>query len=290
MEEELIEWCIWDWAKETDFIFDEAELGNLPTLFEKDDIIFEYNQWSSVDCTIYWAVWAVSDLTNYEYTKEHIANLVETSFEPKRWRIRWNGWFVENACHLIKDDWNNNPELVAKYGKIAYYRVKKVNDEIIQWILDKKYTLVGNRSTASEFTSDYRTDWVLDGKDFWTKTNWHCIDIISYKWVRSEKNSYKGRKTYDGKKDCNIFELKHKLAEITNYWPNFYLFTLVKEDNYEELKRLEEFKTKLNITIENNSAMWHITNDKAFQDKLHEMNEYLRKKVSDCDEQIRLHS
>jgi len=284
MEYEEIEWCLGDWAKDTDYIFDEAELDNLPELYEKDDIIFEYNQWSSLDCTIYWAIWAVSDLTNYQYPQERIDKNVAESYN--RWRVKWQWRFVENACKLIKDDWNNDEELVKKYWKIAYYRVKKVNNEVIEWILKKKYTLVWNRSTASEFTADYRTDWVLDWKDFWIKTNWHCIDIISYKWVRSEKNSYKWRKTYDWKKDCNIFELKHFLAEISNYWPNFYLFTLVKEDNYERLMNINKMKALANTILECNSALRELSKSEAKRIMIHNHSEDIRERLKDMDIQI----
>lgn len=284
MEEEL-EWCLWDGAKDTDYFLDEWDIDNLPELFDKDDIIFEYNQGNSKDCTIYWAIGAVSDLTNYPYPQERIDKNIKESYN--RWRVKWQWWFVESACKLIKDDWNNDPELVKKYGKIAYYRVRKVNDEIIEKILSKKYTLVGNRSTASEFTADYRTDWKLDGKDFGTNTNWHCIDIISYKWVRSEKNSYKWRKTYDGKKDCNIFELVHHLFEISNYWPNLYVFTLVKEDNYAEIKRLNEIKSLCNDIIEKLWKLRHLVNDTNFQWILHYTADKLRGKIWDVDNELK---
>ena len=61
-------------------------------------------------------------------------------------------------------------------------------------------------------------------------------------------------------------------------------------DNYEELKRLEKFKTTLNIAMEANSALWRLTNDVKYRDWLHTLNENHRKKMKDIEAQIVLHS
>jgi hypothetical protein len=39
------------------------------------------------------------------------------------------------------------------------------------------------------------------------------------------------------------------------------VYTKVSEDNLEEIKRLNEFKSKVLLAIETNSALWHLTND-----------------------------
>jgi len=54
------------------------------------------------------------------------------------------------------------------------------------------------------------------------------------------------------------------------------LFTKVKEDNYEELVRLERVKTLSINTMNANSELRHNTNDKKLQKILHEENEYIR--------------
>ena len=63
---------------------------------------------------------------------------------------------------------------------------------------------------------------------------------------------------------------------------------MVKEDNYERIKELNEFKTLLVQTIANNSAMWHKTNDETYKKKLNEMNNANRKKLADIDEQLKI--
>ena len=71
---ELVDnWLLWDWYKQTDFILSSS--NNLPDLFKQDDIIYEYNQWTSQDCTIYSAIGAVSDLMNYQFTAEEIKEI-----------------------------------------------------------------------------------------------------------------------------------------------------------------------------------------------------------------------
>lgn len=84
----------------------------------------------------------------------------------------------------------------------------------------------------------------------------------------------------------NVYELEHTLKEITCYYENAYIYTKVKEDKLEDVKRLNEFRTLLLATIEANSKLRHLTNDKAYQEKLHDVNEINRKKVKDIDAQL----
>jgi hypothetical protein len=54
--------------------------------------------------------------------------------------------------------------------------------------------------------------------------------------------------------------LKHKLSEITNYGQYFYVYTIVNEGE-EEIKRLNEMKSKVVQAIDLNSQLWHLAND-----------------------------
>lgn len=274
--------CLWDWAEATDFLLCEWDGDLLPKLFIKDEIRFEYNQWaahwSSVSCTIFAAMGMLSDLINYQFTEDEMMEVDEMSYS--RWRIRWQGWYVKDAVKLVAD-WYNASELSKKYWKVAYYRISKYADSLIEETLDKLYTIDWNHAVTDSYTKD-KADWMIDGTDFWTRTNWHSVDVINYKWQRSVKNSYKWLHKY------NIYGLKNKLSAISNFWVNFYVYTLVKEDNYERIKELNEFKTLLVQTIENNSAMWHKTNDEAYKKKLNEMNNANRKKLEDINEQLKL--
>ena len=281
-----VEWCLGIWEENTDYLLCEGDLDIIPTLFEKDEVRFEYNQWankwSEVSCTIFAAIGMLSDLINYEFTYEQIKEVDELSYNNPKYphiRKKWHWWYVKYAVDLVAD-WYNNSELSKKYGKVAYYRINKNDDELVEGIIWKLYTIDWNQCITSEFNKD-RKDGMIDGTNFGTNTNWHSMDVINYKWQRSVKNSYKWSTN-------NIYWLKNKLSALTNFGEYFYVYTLVKEDNYERIKELNEFKTLLVQTIANNSAMWHKTKDVAYQKKLNEMNNANRQKLKDIDEQLKL--
>lgn len=281
-----VEWCLGIWEENTDYLLCEGDLDIIPTLFEKDEVRFEYNQWankwSEVSCTIFAAIGMLSDLINYEFSLEQIKEVDELSYNNPKYphiRKKWHWWYVKYAVDLVAD-WYNNSELSKKYGKVAYYRINKNDDELVEGIIWKLYTIDWNQCITSEFNKD-RKDGMIDGTDFGTNTNWHSMDVINYKWQRSVKNSYKWSTN-------NIYWLKNKLSALTNFGEYFYVYTLVKEDNYERIKELNEFKTLLVQTIANNSAMWHKTKDVTYQKKLNEMNNANRQKLKDIDEQLKL--
>lgn len=275
--------CLWTWEQDTDYLLCNGDEDLLPTLYKKDEIRFEYDQsayeWSKASCTIFGAVWMASDLTNYQFSYDEIKEIDEMSYQ--RWRIRGQWWYVQSAVKLVRDRWNANEELVKKYGKLAFYRISKYSDSIIEDAIGKLYTIDWNYCPTAEYNKD-KADWMVEGKDFWHSTNWHSVDVICKGGQRSVKDSY----NYKGKK-FNIYGLKHKLSEITNYGSNFYIYTLVKEDNLEEIKRLNEFKSALLVSIEQNSKLRHLTNDKNYQWILHYVNEKHRAKIKDIDEQLK---
>lgn len=282
MEEKL--GCLGIWELDTDFQLCNWNSDLLPKLFKKNEIRFEYNQWankwSGVSCTIFAAMWMLSDLIDYKFSEKELKEVDELSYQnpkyvPMRTKGQW--WYVRCAVDLVRD-WYNNSELSKKYGKIASYRISKYDDEILEDALDMLYTIDWNYCPTSEYNKD-RADWMIDWTDFWTNTNWHSVDAIKQEWQRSIKDSYFWRK-------YNIYWIKNKFWVITNYWWYFYIYTLVSEDNYEEIKRLNEFKSALLVAIEQNSKLWHLTNDTNYQSILHYTNEKHRKKIKDIDEQL----
>lgn len=86
MEEEIINGCLGDGASSKDWLLTSEELYNLPKLFEQDRERYYYDQSWTPHCTIYSALWAVSDLWNYEFSQEEIDTLNEESY--KRGRIK----------------------------------------------------------------------------------------------------------------------------------------------------------------------------------------------------------
>ena len=279
MEEEVLG-CLWTGEQITDYLLCNGEWDLLPTLYKKDEIRFEYNQWnqdwSRNSCTIFAAVGMASDLTNYEFSLDEIKEIDELSYE--RGRVRWHGWYVQSAVKLVADWWNGNEKLVKKYWKLAYYRISKYDNSIIEDVIDKLYTINWNHWLNSDYTKD-KADWMIDGTDFWTVTNGHAVDVIKYQWQRSVKNSYKWSKN-------NIYWLKNQLSKLTNFWVNFYVYTLVKEDALEEIKRLNEIKTECNTLIEHLWTLWHLVNDANFQWVLHYTADKLRAKIEDANAQL----
>jgi len=133
------------------------------------------------------------------------------------------------------------------------------------------------------YIKDYQADLVLNGTKFGTSTFWHAINVRKINGKRCCKDSAKGT-------DHNIYELEHTLSEIACYSSNAYIYTKVSEDKLEDVKRLNEFRTILIRWIEDNSSMWHLTNDENYKNKLHAMNEANRSKLKDVETQLQRYS
>jgi len=280
MDETQINGCLDLWASTTDFLLSSAEVDALPELSEQDTKIFEYNQSWTPHCTLYSAFGAVSDLFNYQFLQKEIDEIVEESY--KRGRIKWEGWYVKSAVNLVADYWNEHH---SDLWKVVYYRVSLYDTELVDKILFKNYTLCSWYRWNQRYNTD-RNDGILNWTTFGTSTYGHAVSWIGREWKRYIKDNYKGRKSW--KLPTNIYEVEHTPAELVSgntYYADAYLF--VKVNNEEEVRRLNEFKTNLLQAIELNSAMWHQTNDTNFQWILHYTNEKLRKKVQDCEEQLK---
>ena len=284
MEEEVL-WCLWIGETDTDYVLCNGDIDLLPNLYEKDEIRYEYNQWnqerSRVSCTIFSAIGMLSDLINYEFNLNQIKEADDLSYDnPKYFHIRrrWEWWYVKDAVECVKD-WYNSSELAKKYWKVAFYRINKYDDEILEWVIDKLYTINWNHWLNSEYTKD-KADWMIDWTDFWFQTSGHAVDIIRYNWQRSVKNSYKWVKN-------NIYWLKHQLSKISNFGNFFYVYTLVKEDNLERVKKLNEMKAKIVNGQQINSDLWNLSWSKVHKDKLHDMNNFYREWVAYIDSELK---
>lgn len=275
MDETKYQGCLGDWAEATDYRLCSGDSDLLPPLVKKDEIRFSYNQykntWSYVSCTIFAAVGMMSDLMNYEFSYDEIKEIDELSYE--RGRIRGQWWYVQSAVKLVADRWNEKMD-----RKVAYYRISKYDNELIEDVIGKLYTIDWNMCPTKEWSED-RKDWMIDGTDFWKITNWHSLDIVCKEWQRTVKDSW----------SIPYYWLKNKVSAVTNFWANFYVYVPVG-DNLEEVKRLNEFKTALLVAIEQNSKLRHLTNDKNYQSILHYTNEKNRKKVEDIDNELRKYS
>lgn len=266
-------WCLWVGSEETDYLLTWSEVDKLPVLVQQDTKIYEYHQWTTPHCTLYSAFWAVSDLFNYEVTKQEITDMVEESYN--RGRVKWEWWYVKSAVDLVADWWNENH---SDLGKVVYYRVSLYDTEIVDRILTKNYTLCSWYRGNKDYNADYNADGILNWVSFWTATYGHAVSWIWREWKRFIKDNYKGRAS--GGVSTNIYEVEHTPAELVKWWtfyPNAYLYTRV--DNLEEIKRLEEMKTKLLKAIELHSELRHLTNEKNYQSILHYVNDKHRDKI-----------
>lgn len=266
-------WLLWDWYQETDFLLVNGSW--LPKLFQQDEEIYEYNQGTTNDCTIYSAFWAISDLMNYKFSEAEIKDINELSYTMGRKRGNW--WFVFKAIDCVRKRWNNNKELVKKYWKVASYRIDLRDDVLIDEILDKGYTICSWYDGNGKYNVDFTIDDQLDWAEFGSPTYWHAVSWRKVNGERCIKDNYAGRK-YNWV-DTNIYKVIpacSKLVENNVYFQNAYLFTKVAEDNYEELIRLEKVKALCNNVLEANSALWNWTNDKTLQNKLHDTSERIR--------------
>lgn len=276
---EIWNWCLGINEQTTDYQLCEGDIDTLPDLSEQDTVRYEYNQWaytwSQVSCTIFAAAWMLSDLKNYKFSEKELREMDELSYT--RWRIRWQWWYVQSAVKCVADRWNNS-EHSKTHWKVAYYRIGKYDNDIIQWALDKLYTLDTNYNGNSDYNKDYKADWVLDGTDFWASTYWHSVGVIKKDDKNCIKDNYYWRK-------YNIYQLKNKIGDIKCYGSFLYIYTNV--NNLEEVKRLNELKTECLNAIASLWSIRHKTNDENFRGILHYTADKLRAKVVDCDNELK---
>lgn len=272
-KEEEVLGCLGDWAENTDYVLCNGDSDLLPPLVKKDEIRYSYNQYknkrSYTSCTIFSAVGAMSDLQNYEFSYDEIKEIDELSYERGRVRGQW--WYVQSAYKLVADRWNEkHPD-----KPVVFYRISKYDDEILENAINNLYTIWWNMHPTKEWSED-RKDWMIDGTNFWTSTNWHAVWIVNKDWQRSVKDSW----------SIPYYWLKNKVSALTNFWANFYIYVLV-EDNLEEVKRLNKIKAECNLLIEHLWNLRHLVNDENFRWILHYTAEKLRAKISICDEMLK---
>ena len=274
--------CLGLGEKKTDYIMDEWLLDALPTLYQQDEIIYQYNQgtqeWSTKSCTVFSPIWAISDLFNVQIPLTVAKQWDDDTYSNGR--VKWQWWLVAKWVEHVVKEWNAS-EFAKKYWKAAFYSIDLKNDDLVKWVLDKRYTICTGYQWNATYNKDKR-DWVLENTEFGTPTYWHAVSAI---WsindcpARIKDNYYKSI-------SFNIYDVAHPFSDLGCFYDRWYIITKVAEDALEEVKRLNEFRTNLLKAIEINSAMRHQTNDKNYQSILHYMNDKNRKKLKDCDEQL----
>lgn len=274
---EILDWAYAVGESENDFSI-EWEV-DLPPLFNMDNIRYEYNQGRSVHCTLYWPMWAISDLFNYEFKQENIDAIIALSVERGKpiniWRNTQLG--VKCAC----DYWNSISE-----QKVVYYRVdvKSLNfiDAIKKW-----YTVVVTYRGNSTYGMDVYDNACVDGTEFPNPTYGHCTTSI---WMDDTgiKDSYKGRKG-KGWIDTNRYKLSDlkKLVDNGVFYPVAYLILPQQTKSPEEIKRLMTMKAMITQKMDLNSQLRYLTTDERFKEELHGENNICREKLIDIELELK---
>lgn len=282
--EEIENGCLWLWYEATDYLLMEWDVDNLPNLYQQDEIRYEYNQknqtWSKKSCTVFSAIGAVSDLWNYEVPLSEIKGYDTNTYSRGRVEDGWR--YVKAAVDSITKDRNkSHPDM-----KVAYYFIDMSNIDLINKVLDKWYNICTGYYANGEYTMDFCKDWVLDWTDFTPTTYGHAINLIKKDGAIYVKDNYKWRKDNNWK-DCNYYKLIHNPSEIRIWHNGGYVFTKVKEDNLERVKKLNEIKAKIVNWMGINSELWHLSWSQAHKDKLHDMNDFYREWLSYIDGELK---
>lgn len=265
------DWCLWDWYEETDFLLTEADIYTLPELYTQDTIRYNYNQWkqdwSKKSCSIFAAVWALSDLKNYKFDLSAIREIDTESY--KRDRVSWQ-WRYTKKAFALTAEWRN-----VNFPKdpVAYYAVLFSNDDKCNMVMNKNYNLWVSFNYTKDYVLDYDENWEIDRAVKWQpKLVWHCVNEIIKDWRKQIKDNYDWSKS-------QYYKINVSNADLYNAWiyhTRAYMFTNVKEDNLWELKRFERVKVAALNALEANSTLRENTNSKELQKSLHKTNEDIR--------------
>lgn len=271
--------CLGDGHTDDDYVISWEMIYALPELETQDQIIFEYNQGNSSDCTIYAALWALSDLFNRELTQEQIEETNEESY--KRWRTpgEWRKTkdAVDLSCDMRMKRYPNE--------KVVYYRIANRWDDEIKKVIEKNYTLCTSFNGNSEYQKDRKDNGRIDNSHTWPFSYWHAVGLIEREGKKFVKDNYKWRK--ENWRFTNIYEIVPEISTLKRdgCWQNYsYLIVKVKDEKEEDIKRLNKMKNLIDKIDEHSDAlipldsqMRESTHDKEYQEQLHIVNEALRK-------------
>ena len=274
--------CYWLGEKTTDFIMTEWLLDKMPTLYQQDEIIFQYNQFnqkrSQKSCTLFSPVWAVSDLWNIQIDIDEVKEWDEESYN--KGRAKDSGWLVARWVEHICDCWNASKHW-KELWKVAFYSFALKDNALLQKIFSKRYTACIGYQWNSTYNADKNKDGILNGVSFGTPTYWHAVSTI-----RGINTPARIKDNYYETSKYNIYGVEHEFKDIPCFYDRGYIITKVKEDNLERLKELNVFRTNAILTIEKLWEMRHQTTVQSFRDELHNIANKLRSKVNDIDEQL----
>lgn len=287
-EETIIDNGCYEWVPaDKDFSYEDIGSLSLSTLPEVKVSLPWFNQWNFKEtkkaCTIVNStralIWMIQVWYKETYTDEEVKSMIFESLNycVQKWQyVIGSWWYVPTAMKYVCKWWNeNNPNKQVSYVQIHY------TSEDFAEILKRGYPLVGSYRGNTDYNLDYRKDCVLDWQTFPNPSYGHCTD-----WMFTD-SSIVVNDSYIGT-PYNTYKIKYPWELINNkVWnPNFYLWINNQEvkDNSEEIKRLTEYKSKLDKSIELDSWLYDNTKDpntierENFKNEMHLHAEILRKK------------
>lgn len=218
------------WSVEHDSL--NKHLNNI----KPDNVIYGYNQASTrrtrMACTLYWNIWAVSDLTEYKFSHQEILEICDIAEKDYGWSES-RGWYIFKWVDCVRNYWNNNnPD-----KQIVSFRINLKTDTEILNKLEWKKTLVIWYRTTREHYVDSQDNWVLDKKCFiscWAKQLWgHCIRYNNQENI----DNYKGHKKYNAYYNNNLQFLSKEWTYFKYAYVYFYkndVKDIIKKSDYDK--------------------------------------------------------
>lgn len=248
-EVELLNWVLDFTENQEDYLVD-AVVDSKALMTKQDWIVYQYNQWSSKDCTIYSAIWWCWDLNNHKFSIEEIKRINERSWEL--WRTKWSGWYIQKAIDLVKNYWNElNPN-----DQIIYVQTT-VGSELFWKLYNLWYTLMWGITGDSKYIADRREDWDIDWVEF-DKDFYHAINFWNKFWrtenrIITLKDSYLWR-------DYNIYDVQNWewLVKNWNMFKNCYCYLNLNKIN--KTANQIKFESSLIKYARQNSLLWNAFN------------------------------
>jgi hypothetical protein len=228
------------WTKEVyndkDYIFKWDIIEKSRWTFKSNNKIQYHQKWNS--CFIFWALWAVSDLTWVVFTEKEQDELIATAWaskyaDPKWW---WYFWYWMNlVCKFYNKNYAKGSE------RLEYYRVP--SSEFPKF-WEKWYSIFYWYKNTKKLVADKRDDWILNFS-WWDYTwddkwNWHWIRIL-------EDTSRKIVNNYWWLSSVNIYWVDDYEKQIENWmFFNFWYVPVIKDwtkdwTEWFSLKENEEF-------------------------------------------------
>jgi hypothetical protein len=146
-----------------------ADLKPAPIQFWERRI--QYNQLDvhPMSCTIFASIGAISDLTNYRFSRPQITQMV---LGAKQYGFSDDGWYINAAVDFVRKWWQQkvSPNLMS-------YRVEMASDQL-QQVLSKGYSVVTGYRGNNQYNNDVAADGLLDNINFGETNYGHAIRMV----------------------------------------------------------------------------------------------------------------